>query len=220
MSLLMRSPVSSQDMIQRATPAPFYILISREQYFSCHISVPEVEKPLAAIQIGDTYYSFFTAVADSRRVLGIAVKLSYLGDTIAITKIAKGYAVWVLEADTHLLNSQFPRSQASSQTNGQTSSQNLGRSSTLTSCRVLVSQDQYQTLTILVPDLDQPLSAIQFEDKYYSIFRAESDATKLLEIAAKIMQRGDELVITKAEQGHAICIWEPEGYLSPSALNQ
>jgi hypothetical protein len=208
----MRSPVSPHDMIQRATPAPFYILMSREQYSSCHISVPEVEKPLPAIQIGDTHYSFFTAVTDSKRVLGIAVKLSYLGDAIAITKIAKGYAVWVLEADTRLLHSRL---------RGQSAASQLKRSPAPVACRVLVSQKQYHRLNIWVPDLDQPLSAIEFEDKYYSIFRVETDATKLLEIAAKIMQRGDEMVITKTEQGQfAICIWEPEGYLNPATLQQ
>jgi hypothetical protein len=212
MSSLIRSPVSSHDMVQRATPAPFYILISRDQYSSCHVSVPEMEKPLAAIEIGDTHYSFFTAVADSKRVLGIAIKLSYMGDAIAITKIAKGYAVWVLEPDTRLLRFQ--------NSGGQPFNPKPRRSPTPTVCRVLLSPQQYRPLNIWVPDLDQPLSAIEFEGKYYSIFRVEADVTKLLEIAAKIMQRGDEIVMTKTEQGQfAICIWEPEGYLNPASLH-
>jgi hypothetical protein len=199
----MRSLVPSHAISYRTTPAPFYILMSRAQYSACHISIPEMEKPVAAIRLGDQYYSFFTSVADSKRVLAIAIKLSYSGDETAITKIAKGYAVWVLETDRQLLHR--PPSQATTE-----------RSPIPTSCRVLVSQDQYQTVNLCVPDLEQSLDAIQFEGKYYSIFRAEADITKLLEIAAKITQRNDEMVITKMDQGRfGICIWEPEGYLNP-----
>ncbi|HEY9622899.1 MAG TPA: hypothetical protein V6C78_21255 [Crinalium sp.] len=207
MSSLMRSRVPIQDMIQRANPSPFYVLIARNRYSSCHVLVPEMEKPLAAICLADHYYSFFTTVTDSRRALGIAVKLSYLGDRAVITKIPKGYAIWVWETEMQLFG-QSGRAGL-----------NVVRSPKVAPCKVLVSREQYRALEIQVPDLDQPLSSIQFEGNYYSIFRVETDATKILELVAKITQRGDEMVITKADKGgFALCVLEPEGYLPQMSI--
>jgi hypothetical protein len=192
-------------MTWRAKPVPCIVLLSREQYRSCHIRVPDQEQPLAAIWLGDRYFSFFQALSDSKRALGLVIKLSHRGDAAAITPIAKGYAIWIWESDATLV------------TRHQAISPNLPRLVEPAFCKLLVSQDQYKKLEIHVPDLEQSILAIQTDGQYYSIFRVESQVEKVLEIVAKITLRGDETAIARMDAGYAICIWEPEAYPIKSA---
>ncbi|MBD2463219.1 hypothetical protein H6G89_19480 [Oscillatoria sp. FACHB-1407] len=181
----------------RAGPAPCLILMSRDQYSSGRVQVPDLDRPIAAIQIGDRFYSFFKAVPDCRKLLGIIVKLSYRGDQIAITKASKVYGIWIWEPDAQSLK-DLTR---------QGSTVSLPAPAT---CRILVSRQQYQQVDICVPDLDQPLQAIAIDNHYYSIFRVESDVQRLIELVGKITQRGDETIVTRVEKGYCICILEPE----------
>lgn len=185
----------------RTGPAPCLILASRDHYLSCRIQVPDLDRPIGAICVGDRYYGFFKAAPDCRKVLGIAVKLSYQGDSIVLTKVGKGYGVWVWEPDAHPLPSLPAKT--------------LPLPAPAT-CRILVSRNQYQMVDIQVPDLDQPLQAIATENKFYSIFRVESDAARVIELVGKITQRGDETAVIRVEEGYAVCILEPEAQLRPS----
>ncbi|MDX2216452.1 MAG: hypothetical protein SFY66_24520 [Oculatellaceae cyanobacterium bins.114] len=186
----------------RTSPAPCLILISRDQYLSCRVQVPDLERAITAIRIGDRFYSFFKAVPDCRKLLGIVVKLSYRGDQVAVTKVGKVYGIWVWEPDAQPLadvtrGHQSPPLPAPA------------------GCRILVSKQQYQSVDIYVPDLEQPLQAIAVDSRYYSIFRVESEAQRLIELVGKITQRGDETVVVRVDKGYSICILEPEGQTSP-----
>ena len=185
-------------MAQNVRPSPCIMLASRDQYLACHIRVPDLEQRLAAIWIGDSYYSFFRMVGDSRKALSLTVKLCYRGDKVALTRVAKGYGLWVLEPE------------AGPTYGKRTLSTSHGQFSEPALCKIMVSRTQYQTLTIRVPDLEQPLDAIQVNGNYYSIFRIETDLDRLIEIVAKTTRRGDETIILRIQEGYAICVWEPE----------
>jgi hypothetical protein len=175
--------------------------MSRDQYSSGRVQVPDLDRPIAAIQIGDRFFSFFKAVPDCRKLLGFVIKLSYRGDQIAVTKASKVYGIWVLE----------PEAQSLKDLTGRSSSAAMPTPGT---CRILLSRQQYRQVE---PDLDQPLQAIAIDSQYYSVFRVESDVQRLLELVGKITQRGDETVITRVEQGYCICILEPEAQIITSA---
>jgi hypothetical protein len=185
-------------MVQSVQASPCLMLASRDQYMACHIRVPDLAQRLAAIRIGGSYYSFFRMVDDSRKALSLTVKLCYRGDKVALTRVAKGYGLWILEPEaqpTHL------------ERIGSTSHTQLSEPAL---CRIMVSRTQYQSLAIRVPDLEQPLDAIQVNGNYYSIFRIETDLDRLIEIVAKTTRRGDETIILRIQEGYAICVWEPE----------
>jgi hypothetical protein len=184
----------------RTSPAPCLILASRDQYLSCRVQVPDLDRHIAAIRVGDRFYSFFKAVPDSRKVLGIVVKLSYRGDEAAIANAGKVHGIWVWEPEAQpLLDGD------------------RGRKPPLLSppagCRILVSRNQYQQVDIQVPDLDQPLEAIVTENRCYSIFRIEPEVDRVFELVGKITQRGDETLITRLEKGYAVCILEPDAQI-------
>lgn len=185
-------------MARRLHPSPCLMISSRDYFSSCHIRVPDLDQRLAAIQVGDRYYSFFNVVTDSKRALSLMIKLSHRGDHVVITQLARGgYGLWVWEPDAHLANA------ASAQRR---------QKPTLApaSCTVLVSRDQFQRMDIRVPDLEQSVPAILIHDRFYSIFRVETDSEKVIDLVAKITQRGDETAIIRAEKGTAICIYEPD----------
>lgn len=185
-------------MQQVQTPVSCLFIASRHQYSACQIQVPDLDRPLAAIAISNRYYSFFRSAQESHRALSMLTRLSYCGDRVAIKKNPKGYGIWVEEPDAS------PRSTRSTSPTGDNTTQILAPS------KVLISTSQYEELQIVVPDLDQPVEAIAYGGKYYSLFRTETDADKVIDLIAKIALRGDETVIVKTDHGHAVCIVEPD----------
>lgn len=75
------------------------IIESPSQYRNCHITVPDLEQPVAAILVDGEFYSFFKAVKEAEKVLAIAAKLGNSGDRTVITKTPKGYVIWVKEPE-------------------------------------------------------------------------------------------------------------------------
>jgi hypothetical protein len=95
----MLSQVQSQPTKSDRMVAPTKILEFRSQYQSCRIRVPDLEQSVAAILVDDEYYSFFKAIKEPEKVLAIVAKLGNRNDRTAITKTAKGYAIWVKEPE-------------------------------------------------------------------------------------------------------------------------
>lgn len=95
----MFSQMQSQPKMQLSGPAATKVIESPDQYQSCHIRVPDLEKPVPAILVDQDYYSFFKAVKGGEKTLEIVAKLGKNGDSTAITKTANGYVVWVREPD-------------------------------------------------------------------------------------------------------------------------
>lgn len=80
----------------------------------------------------------------------------------------------------------------------------------LSRCKILESRDQYRTCHVRVPDSEKWLAAIVLNDRYYSFFKLVKDSQKALQIAAKLVYRGDEVAITRTIKGDAVWIYEPE----------
>ncbi|NJK68707.1 MAG: hypothetical protein HC789_19830 [Microcoleus sp. CSU_2_2] len=95
----MLSQVQSQPAKNDRPIAPTIILESRSQYQPCRILVPDLQQSVAAILVEGEYYSFFKALEEPEKVLAIVAKLGNRNDRTAITKIAKGYAIWVKEPE-------------------------------------------------------------------------------------------------------------------------
>ena len=75
------------------------IIESRSQYRHCHITVPDLEHPVAAVFVDGEFYSFLKAVKKAEKAIEIAAKLGNSGDKTVITKTPKGYVIWVREPE-------------------------------------------------------------------------------------------------------------------------
>jgi hypothetical protein len=84
---------------------PYFTVVDRSQYKPCHIYVPDLPKRLAAISFHQRYYSLFKALDDIEAAVRLSQKLYRRGDAAIITKTAKGYGVWIYEADATLATS-------------------------------------------------------------------------------------------------------------------
>lgn len=85
-----------------ASPPPYRLLTSPEQYQTCYIRIPDIGDRLEAIYVGGKYYSLFKAGQTAEQTVELAVKLCHRGDDVIVTKMPQGYALWVLEADAVL----------------------------------------------------------------------------------------------------------------------
>jgi len=102
----MFSSVESESPKRQQGPAPTKIIQSKNQYRTCQIKVPDLEKPVVAVCVDQEYYSFFKAVEGGDKTLEIIAKLANGGDSTVIIKTPKGYAIWVKEPDAELHRSK------------------------------------------------------------------------------------------------------------------
>ncbi|MCY7278131.1 MAG: hypothetical protein LH702_31445 [Phormidesmis sp. CAN_BIN44] len=190
----MRSQVHSSPAFSQADNQPrFKILESRSQYQSCHIRVPDESDRLAAIQVGDQYYSFFKVVKERQKTLQVAARLVYRGDEVVITHVSKGDVIWVLEPDARLNPTEKPANRL---------------------YKILQDDWEYESCVISVPDIAQPLEAIFATGKYYSLLRVVKDREAAIELADRLTQKGNETVITQSDRGFSIWVLEPDAYMS------
>ncbi|MBD1844642.1 hypothetical protein H6F89_14810 [Cyanobacteria bacterium FACHB-63] len=77
-------------------------------------------------------------------------------------------------------------------------------------CKTLESRQQYRACHVQVPDAEGRLAAIVVNDRYYSYFRLIKESGKTLQLAAKLIQRGDDVAITRTPKGDVIWIYEAE----------
>lgn len=87
----------------------------------------------------------------------------------------------------------------------------------LSRCKILESRKQYRACHIQVPDSKERLAAIVFNDHYYSFFKLVKESQKALQIAAKLVYRGDEVAMTRTVKGDVIWIYEPEAQETKAA---
>ncbi|WP_448573364.1 hypothetical protein [Trichothermofontia sp.] len=184
------------------------LLTSRDQYQTCHILVPELDQPLAAIQLDDRCYSLFQTLTESERVLKVLIKLHQRGDEVIVTKTNKGYTLWVWEPEARLKSVPAVKPKRLPPA----------------AFKLLVTPDQFPFWTVQVPDLSQSLQAVEVSGQYYSLFRLETNVDRLFDIVAKITDRGDVTIVFAASQGYAVCVLEPDAQpiqrVSPTAFFQ
>ncbi len=176
-------------------------LQSRNLYQPCHILAPDVDHRLSAIYVDNQFYSFFKVIANPQKVLDVIVRLGKRDDKVAVTMTKRGFAIWVNEPGARYAP---PRHQPK-----HTIQPVFGPKA----CLVITEADAYESCQIQVPDMAKPLSAITYRGRYYSIFKQEADAERLIEIAAKLTQRGDDILIAMAASNYILALLEPNAKL-------
>lgn len=177
---------------------PVHLVAQREDYVTCHITIPDESERLPAIALGQQFYSFLRLLPDPVKTIGLLLKLSARGELVAVTLAKQGYALWVHEADGRLANKKMAKRVLSS--------------SQPANCWIIGGrQAGYRLCSLRVSDLPDTLPGIvRDNNRLYSLYRREYDASKLLKIASRLIQRGDEVVIVVGKSQYALCIHEPE----------
>jgi tRNA U34 5-carboxymethylaminomethyl modifying enzyme MnmG/GidA len=183
------------------TDTPYRLLESRSQYESCHIRVPDIEERLPALLLDQKFYSFFRVVFDEQQLLSMVAKLNRQAQESIVTRVARGYAIWVLEPTAYI---DAPRSNS------------LQAPADVFPYRILESRNQYKPCHIRVPDVEQRLVAIRLDDTYYSFFAVTQDKQNILKTIAKTKLTVDQIVITTTAKGYVVWVLEPQVRLQPS----
>jgi hypothetical protein len=183
------------------TDLPYRLLESRSQYESCHIRVPDIAERLPALLLDQKFYSFFRVVSDEQQLISMMTKLNRQAQESVVTRVAKGYGIWVLEPTAHI---DAPRSSS------------VQASAEAFPYRILESRNQFKPCHIRVPDVEQRLVAIRFDDKYYSFFAVTQDKSSILKTIAKTKLTVEQVVITTAAKGYIVWVLEPHVQLQPS----
>lgn len=174
------------------------LLAQRDDYTTCHIYVPGDSHRLPAISLDGNFYSFFRSLNDADKTLGLLLKLAAKGNQAVMTPTRRGFAIWVYEAAGILAapTGQLPRS--------------LPPSFGPANCWLISDrQPGFRTCALKVPDLPDTVPGLANGQKLFSLYRREKDADMTLKLGARLSQRGDEIVVLVAEEGYAICIYEP-----------
>jgi hypothetical protein len=197
------SPLDSLSTItaQHAHAIECKFLLERQLYQSCHMLSPDVDHRLPAIYVDNQFYSFFKVLPDPQKVLDVIVRLGKRDDKVAVTLTKRGFAVWAHEPGG--------RYAPPSQNPGRAMQPVFGPKA----CLVVTEADAYNICQVQVPDMAEPLQAISYRDRYYSIFKQEPEARKLVEMAAKLTQRGDDILITLGSSAYILALLEPNGKL-------
>ncbi|MEM9001891.1 MAG: hypothetical protein AAGE59_00045 [Cyanobacteria bacterium P01_F01_bin.86] len=195
------SSVSSERSLQ-----PAKLLIHREDYVTCHIRAPEEPQRLSAIALEGKFYSFFRALREPTKTLGLLLKLTARGNQVAMTPTNRGYVIWVHEPDSTLA---LPANQSTPHT--------LPLTFGPANCWVIGErQPGYQACSLKLPDLpDDVLGLADSNQKLYSLYRREGDAAHALKLAAKLVKRGDEVILLVRTTGYILCVYEPGAKIAP-----
>ncbi|MEO1593340.1 MAG: hypothetical protein AAFU71_18910 [Cyanobacteria bacterium J06632_22] len=168
-------------------PSPVLVLLSRQHYTTRRIQLSDEPKPVPAIQVGSAAYSFFRTAPTAEEALVMVGKLCDRSYPLALTKIPKGYALWIEESTVQLNFAPTPAN--------------------LATCHLLKA-GQYQAIKLRLPRLDLPVSGIEFNQHYYSIFCQETDLTQLIELAGQLVEWGNPALILRDQ--FMLCIREPQ----------
>ena len=174
------------------------LLTYKGQYSTCHIKVPDVDVRLSAVKVNGGYYSFFKRFDDGETAMAALHRLAQRGDELALTSQPNGsYIMWALEAEAQEFKP--PR-------------QNRRRWPTHgpAACLVLGDARHYRQCYVQVPDLAQPVVAICYEERFYSVYQPGLAVSEAFDLAAQFTRRGNEVAIASTQKGYAVCLAEPE----------
>ncbi len=184
---------------------PVRLLSSRDQYATCHISLPGETQRLSAIAVGGRFYSFFRSCGEASKAIGLTLKLTGRGNEVAITPTNRGYALWVFEPDgvpAANVPGRPPRP--------------LAVTAPPARCWMISDrQPEYRACNLRVPDLPDTVPGITNGVNHYSLYRREKDQDAALKLAARLTQRGDEVVFLSTLKGYILCIREVGASLMP-----
>ncbi|MGG6239833.1 hypothetical protein ACQ4N7_14500 [Nodosilinea sp. AN01ver1] len=177
------------------------LLFDRDLYAPCHVRVPDTDHRLSAIYVDNQFYSFLKIVPEARKAVDIVLRLGKRDHTAAITLTRRGYAVWAHEPGARYAP---PARQP-----------NYGIRPVFgpQPCLMVADKSAYQTCRLQVPDVTKPLMALTYNNRYYSFFKQDTDAARVLEIAAKLARRGDETLLVIEPPTLTLALLEPNGRL-------
>jgi hypothetical protein len=175
------------------------LLFDRDLYTPCHIWVDDVGHRLSAVYVDNQFYSFFKVVPNPNKLLDIVARLGKRDDKAAITLTRQGYVLWAYEPQAQYAP---PSRQPNHRIYPVFGPNN---------CLLIIDPQTCQPCQIQVPDVSQPLEALAYRNRYYSVFKQDTDAAKLLEIAAKLARRGDDTLITITGGVYRLGLLEPNG---------
>lgn len=174
------------------------LISQRETYVTCHVRIPGDAQRLPAIAMDGKFYSFFRSLKDPQKTLGLLLKLSSRNNQVAMTPTGKGYALWVYEPDAALVSTNKVGPRTLPPTFGPAS------------CWIISDrQSGYRICSLKVPDLSDTVQGLTNGQKLYSLYRREQSAESTIKLAARLSQRGDEVVVVVSTSGYVICIYEP-----------
>jgi hypothetical protein len=177
------------------------LLFDRDLYAPCHIRVPDADHRLSAIYVDNQFYSFLKTVPEARKAIDVTMRLAKRDDTAAITLTRRGYVVWGHEPGARYAP---PARQP-----GYGIRPVFGPQA----CLMVADESAYQTCRLQVPDVTKPLMALTHNNRYYSFFKQDTDAAKVLDIAAKLARRGDETLLVIEPSRLTLALLEPNGRL-------
>ncbi|TVQ17672.1 MAG: hypothetical protein EA367_17015 [Leptolyngbya sp. DLM2.Bin15] len=191
-SLIPQLPVCNLPYRSMQEGSDRHDVLRRTEYQTCHVTIPEQARPVAAIAVAGRFYSLFKAQQSLQDAQAIAHRLQEQGDPSLITLLPTGYAIWVWEPEAQMLARR--------------------RSSTLPPV-----QERYYPCHIRVPHQGDRLAAIRVGDQYYSLFRIVNQAHHAQRASAKLSDRGHGVIITQTIRGYALWLLEPDAL--PDAPN-
>ena len=175
------------------------LLIYKGQYSNCQIKVPDVETKLPAVKLENQLYSLFRRFETAEDVMKALTKLAQNADEqLALTKQGQqGYVMWALELEAQIFRG--PRKDGRKwPTHGPAP------------CSILGDAKQYHQCYVMVPDLVEPMVALQYGDRFYSVYQTNLEANEALDLSAQLTWRGHDSAIASTAKGYAVCLWEPE----------
>lgn len=95
------SQVASESTVQEQSLDLSNIICSRQQYQTCRIKVPRLERSLFAIKFQGEYYSFSRAETTKEKLQDIMTKVEHKVNKTVITKTPKSYVIWLHEPEIY-----------------------------------------------------------------------------------------------------------------------
>lgn len=175
------------------------LLFDRDLYTPCHIRVPDTDHRLSAVYVDNQFYSFLKIVPEARKAIDVIARLGKRDEIAALTQTRRGYAVWAHEPGARYAP---PHRQP-----GYGIRPMLGPQP----CLLVADENAYQTCRLQVPDVSKSLMALTYNNRYYSFFKQDTDAAKVLDLAAKLARRGDETLLVIEPPMFTLALVEPNG---------
>lgn len=63
---------------------------------------------------------------------------------------------------------------------------------------------------IVFPDCSHPTSAICFENRYYAFLKFFPDQEKAKQVAHRLVEKGNQVILTRVRKGLVLWIFEPD----------
>jgi hypothetical protein len=81
----------------------------------------------------------------------------------------------------------------------------------------ILNRAAFKSCHIVLPDDPSPLSAVRYGNQFFSYFRAYTSVETVQKDAARLIARGDRIVLTQVRKGLILWVFEPDAQLASSA---